>query len=366
MKKETEFQRGTKLQRQGKFDEAITAYRRSIEINPNFSWTYYKLGETFTELGRLEEAVSSYQQATALNSDSDCFRSKLEQVLNQLGCQDVKGLVNSNEKISNLDDTQVPIGGEFKTKEQVNHVFLSNSREFWNVNSMYEAMFDRVITDPEINRLPLEKKIELWEKSAIVSVQQILQDIPVKQEWKVLDIGCGVGRCIKPMRDMFLEVDGVDISHKMIEFAKQYLSEGKQNGKLYVNSGSDLLQLQSRNYDFVYSMIVFQHIRSISVIKSYFQEIHRVLKPGGYFKLQVHDTSNSNMGTFEEEAQEDKQYTFSGNSYTPDELQHLLKTSDFDVVTIKHQTPWIWATVKKPADSVSHVEVGTMIDFGIV
>ncbi|MFM6401387.1 tetratricopeptide repeat protein, partial [Planktothrix sp.] len=222
MKNQTEFQKGIELKRQGKFEEAIAAYRRSIETNPGFSWTYYMLGETLAELGRLEEAVSSYKKAIALNSEPDCFHSKLEQALNQLDCQDVKGLVNSNSKTSNLDEIQAPIKGELETKGQVNHAFLSMSRKFWNVNSMQEAMFDRVITGPEFNRLPLEKKIELWEKSAVASVEQILQDIPVKQEWKVLDIGCGVGRCIKPMRDLFLEVDGVDISAKMIEFAKEY------------------------------------------------------------------------------------------------------------------------------------------------
>jgi tetratricopeptide (TPR) repeat protein len=103
VKNQTDFQTGIELKRQGQFEEAIAAYRRSIETNPGFSWTYYELGEALAELGRLEEAVSSYKQAIALNSVPDCFHSKLEQVLNQLGCQDVKGLVDSKEKSSNKD-----------------------------------------------------------------------------------------------------------------------------------------------------------------------------------------------------------------------------------------------------------------------
>ena len=89
-----------------------------------------------------------------------------------------------------------------------------------------------------------------------------------------------VGRLVKPLCERFAEVDGVDIASNMIEFARQYLADGGQNGQLVVNSGSDLRRdLATEYYDLTFPMIVFQHIRSTSVVRGYFNKIFRVLKP---------------------------------------------------------------------------------------
>ncbi|MDJ0555658.1 MAG: glycosyltransferase [Microcoleaceae cyanobacterium MO_207.B10] len=233
--------------------------------------------------------------------------------------------------------------------ESINTGQLVLQRQFWNVNSLDEAMFRRVFTDDKINAMSPQEKMEAWQNSILSSTHKILRGIPINKEWKVLEIGCGVGRLIKPLREIFAEVDGVDISEKMIQFAKQYLADGKQNGEVYVNNGCDLKQLTDQIYDFVYSIIVFQHIRSISIVKSYFRETFRVLKPGGYFRLQVHDHSASDLGNFDEEGAENKQYYLYGNAYTEAQLQDLLVTeTGFNLVSLECSKPWIWATVKRP------------------
>ncbi|MCC3411328.1 MULTISPECIES: glycosyltransferase [unclassified Microcoleus] len=238
--------------------------------------------------------------------------------------------------------------------QPVNQAFLSKEREFWNVNSLYEAMFSRVFTSPEIDKMTLQEKIAAWEDSQNTSVKQILEGIPSQSEWKILEIGCGVGRIIKPLRQMFAQVDGVDIAENMIQFAKKYLADGKQNGEVYVNNGCDLQALSSENYDFVYSTIVFQHIRSLSVVKNYFREIFRVLKPAGYFKIQVHDyQDNPAAGKFDEEADTETQYNFFGNGYTEQQLAGLLTEQGFEVIFIESQNHWIWATVQRPEQNIS-------------
>lgn len=237
--------------------------------------------------------------------------------------------------------------------QPVNQAFLSKEREFWNVNSLYEAMFSRVFTSSEIDQMTLPEKIAAWEDSQKTSVKQVLEGIPSQPEWKILEIGCGVGRIIKPLREMFAQVDGVDIAENMIEFAKKYLADGKQNGQVYVNNGCDLQALNSENYDFVYSTIVFQHIRSLSVVKNYFREIFRVLKPGGYFKIQVHDYQNNPAaGKFDEEADAETQYNFFGNGYTEQQLAGLLTDQGFEVIFIESQNHWIWATVQRPEQKI--------------
>ncbi|MGD1804967.1 methyltransferase domain-containing protein [Dapis sp. BLCC M126] len=241
------------------------------------------------------------------------------------------------EDRKNLDKIPFPI----------NDGQLEMQRHFWNVNSLDEAMFGRVLAYGGIDTLSPAEKKQAWEKSIENWVPQILAGIPIKPEWKVLEIGCGVGRLIKYLREKFARVDGVDISENMIQFARQYLADGKQNGEVFVNNGYDLQQLSDENYDFVFSTIVFQHIRSISIVKSYFQEIFRVLKPAGYFRIQVHDNSAESLGNFDEEGAKDKQYYFSGNAYTEEQLKDLLIAAGFNLVSLKSAKPWIWATVKR-------------------
>ena len=41
------------------------------------------------------------------------------------------------------------------------------------------------------------------------------------EQLRVLDFGCGVGRLMKPLIDAGFRVDGVDISERMLAFARQ-------------------------------------------------------------------------------------------------------------------------------------------------
>lgn len=54
---------------QGKIDEAIACYQKSVEINPNFSWSYHKLGDAFSQLQQWENAISAYRRALEINPD---------------------------------------------------------------------------------------------------------------------------------------------------------------------------------------------------------------------------------------------------------------------------------------------------------
>ena len=63
------FKSGCLLQQEGKLDEAIRAYKNSIEYCPEFADTYKSLGDTLQEQGKLEEAVGAYSKALAIKPD---------------------------------------------------------------------------------------------------------------------------------------------------------------------------------------------------------------------------------------------------------------------------------------------------------
>ncbi len=70
---------GRLLERQGKLDEAIANYSRSVQIRPTESG-FLRLGHAAEMKGRRQDAISAYQQALQLNPDS----SEAQQALKAL------------------------------------------------------------------------------------------------------------------------------------------------------------------------------------------------------------------------------------------------------------------------------------------
>ena len=112
---------------------------------------------------------------------------------------------------------------------------------------------------------------------------------------RMLEIGCGVGRTAVPFAHHFEQVEGVDISPRMVDAA---VARGlPPNVHLQATSGTALAPFEDRSLDFVFSEHVFQHIADAAVIKRYLAEIARVLGPGGAALLQF-DTRRANPGSW--------------------------------------------------------------------
>lgn len=101
----------------------------------------------------------------------------------------------------------------------------------------------------------------------------------------MLDIGCGVGRLERGFSKMFNEVWGIDVSGEMIKKAVEL--NQSENVHFVKTNGYDLSNFADGFFDFVFSYITFQHIPQKSITYNYFSEIHRVLKPGGLFKIEL-------------------------------------------------------------------------------
>lgn len=113
----------------------------------------------------------------------------------------------------------------------------------------------------------------------------ILHDIELDPAAAVLEIGCGVGRLLRPLEARVRMVWGVDIAPTMIEQGRVHLASAP-NVRLHVTTGR-LEMIASQSLDFAYSFIVFQHIPSKAAISTYLGEAARTLKRGGIFKFQV-------------------------------------------------------------------------------
>jgi ubiquinone/menaquinone biosynthesis C-methylase UbiE len=142
-----------------------------------------------------------------------------------------------------------------------------------------------------------------------------------RSSWQVLDIGCGIGRMVKPMASHFEQVTGVDVSREMVEKGRDWL-KNIPNADVLENSGVDLKLFESSQFDLVYSCIAFQHMPR-EVFESYLAEIHRVLKPGGFLEFQMY------VGSYSDPSFED---TLTLRIYDEKELVSKVEKNGFSLV----------------------------------
>jgi predicted dehydrogenase/ubiquinone/menaquinone biosynthesis C-methylase UbiE len=111
----------------------------------------------------------------------------------------------------------------------------------------------------------------------------------------ILEIGCGVGRFVKPLACHFKQVVGVDISTEMINVAKENCV-CLPNVSFALTDGTSLKEFDDNSFDYCVSAGVFQHITHIEVIVSYIKEAIRILRPGGLFLFQFEGNKMEPVG----------------------------------------------------------------------
>ena len=171
----------------------------------------------------------------------------------------------------------------------------------------------------------------------VAAIEFELQRLPVTRNRKALEIGCGPGRLIKPLSRHFSEIHGVDVSDEMIGLARACL-RGIPHAHVHATNGSSLDRFAAESFDIVYSYAVFQHIPDREVVSEYMREIVRVLKPGGVFR-----------GQFNSLPPEDRPNTWSGVSFSPQELRDFTRQNGLQLLAMEGaHTQYLWTTWRKP------------------
>lgn len=106
--------------------------------------------------------------------------------------------------------------------------------------------------------------------------------------WTVLDLGCGVGRQTVHLAKKAKKTFGADISESLIRLARRFKNLRHQKPIRYkVVNGRNLKNLGIECFDFVYSYQMFTTFRFEKYIVRYIEEVHKVLKPGGFAQLYI-------------------------------------------------------------------------------
>jgi ubiquinone/menaquinone biosynthesis C-methylase UbiE len=127
----------------------------------------------------------------------------------------------------------------------------------------------------------------------------------IQPDWRVLDLGCGIGRIAKYVAPHCAELLAVDASPRMLHLARRRLN-GASNVRFRRINGTDLSGVETDSLDFCYCIQVLHQIEREHTMR-YMVELARVIRPGGGVYLQLLDFEDPrNAGDFREYALESK------------------------------------------------------------
>ena len=153
----------------------------------------------------------------------------------------------------------------------------------------------------------------------------------------ILEIGCGIGRILIPMRKFFGSVTGIDISSEMVQLGQKYV-ESIPNCSIIENNGTDLSEFSDNYFDFCYSFIVFQHIPEKKIVERYISEVSRVLKSDCLFRFQVRGTISTKPNEIT---------TWDGVQFTSNEIHKIAEENNFEIIEEgDDKTEYYWITLK--------------------
>lgn len=158
---------------------------------------------------------------------------------------------------------------------------LEAIREGWDRAAREDAMFN-IITDPsKINGGWTPDDFFAHGRLEVDAAIERLGSTVVKG--RALDFGCGVGRLTQALAHHFKRVSGADVSPEMVEQARSLNRCGK---RVEYRVNTERLPFRTNAFDFVYSVIVLQHMEP-DLQEVYVREFVRVLKPGGLAVFQL-------------------------------------------------------------------------------
>lgn len=162
-----------------------------------------------------------------------------------------------------------------------------------------------------------------------------LSHVDFQEGMRMLDIGCGGGATLKRLveRSKGSKVYGIDISEESVAKAKK-VNKQLLNKQVFVQQGSaDSLPWKDATFDVVTAV---ETVYFWPNLPKCFQEVKRVLKPGGQFAIMVEVIEGDSIWTNVVEGM---------TAYTPEQLKDMLEQTGFSNVEIFRKKP-SYATIK--------------------
>jgi len=292
---------GATLKELGRLNEAQASYTQAIALKPDFAEAHSNLGATLKELGRLHEAEASCRQAIALKPDFAEAHSNLGATLKELSrygeaeasCRQAIGLkpdyaeAHSNlgvtlKFLGRLEEAEASLRRAIVLKPDypsAKHMLaaLTGEQTATAPQDYVEGLFDNFAAKFESSLVDnLEYKIPR------VIAEMIIKDSKFDSLGSIMDLGCGTGLVGMEIKQFCEHLEGIDLSEKMLDKAK----EKNVYNKLIKQDILDYLSNASLNFDYFISTDVFIYIGDLSDV---FQLIKSRNKTGGKLAFSTED-----------------------------------------------------------------------------
>lgn len=140
---------------------------------------------------------------------------------------------------------------------------------------------------------------ELYSSEGFTALEKYLAGKYLSGSQRILDMGCGTGRTTVPLKDMGMDVVGIDLSREMIRAAK----EKRPDIDFRVMNAC---QLEFGDASFDHVLFSFNGIDCVHPVEKRvkcLKEVLRVLKKGGTFIFSSHNAlgipgNRESLGTF--------------------------------------------------------------------
>lgn len=304
------FQLACTLMQHGKIDEAINHFLKIEETHPFHFETQSNLATCYLKIGLLNEAKQHYLNALKLSPDDLQILYNLGVISSQQGFFDQA--IQYYQRTVQIDPDH------FAAHNNLGVAFLAKQHTSLALQHFEEALRLRPknkTTQHIVNMLTQKQHLLTAPPDYITSLFDAYADhydshllnaldyqVPTllfnaikkikkhRENLSILDLGCGTGLCGQIFKPIAKTLVGVDLSSKMIEFAKQK----NIYDELIVSDLTLFLKDKKDIYDLILAGDVFVYIGDLDEIFSY---IHTALRKEGLlaFNTEINDKKDFTM-----------------------------------------------------------------------
>ena len=292
---------GITLQELGRLNEAEASCREAIALAPNLAEAHNNLGNSLKELGRLEEAQVSYLQAIALKPDVAQPFNNLGLTLKELGklneaeasyTQAIVLKPDYAEARYNLGITLQELGKLNEAEASYTHA-IAFKQDYAEAKHMLAALTGKTTaTAPRVYvEVLFDNYAARFENSLVNNLEykipKAITEILIKDSkfdllGSIMDLGCGTGLFGMEVKQFCKHLEGVDLSKKMLDKAK----EKNIYNKLIKQDIITYLSNENLNFDCFIATDVFIYIGDLCDV---FQLIKSRNKTGGKLAFSTED-----------------------------------------------------------------------------
>lgn len=285
---------GNALEEQGRLSDAMKCYEAALQADPRCARAHLNRGNLLLTTGRIDEARDAYQLAVACDPHYAAAYFNLANLNCRAGEYD-QALRNYRISIDikpDFADSWVALGNALADLGRDAEAVQSYQRAL-AINPDYASAIVTKLFDDYALRFETHLTAALGysvPRSMREAVGRFVGDKRPLQ--RALDLGCGTGLIGEHFRDLVAEIDGVDLSPKMLEQARQKQIYRKLDRDEIV-AWLERAAAESQSFDIVLAADVFVYVGDLEPA---FKTIRAILNHGGLFVFSLENLAH---GSFE-------------------------------------------------------------------